>query len=177
MPKTVSRAAVCWPDCSAEMAAAPAAAAVLGDLLWCLGLGCLLGAGRQLLGLVLGEGPVRCFCWDVLAFAAAAFLICGFSAGVSASGLARWYMALGMLAGALAWNGTTGPAIRQLLHALGWGLLWPFRTLERRCLAPIHRRLTRAIQRRREKRKQKKAEKKPKNGKKQLQKPSKIVYN
>ena len=92
---------------------------------------------------------MRCFCWDVLAFAAAAFLVCGFSAGVSASGLARWYMALGMLAGALAWNGTASPAIRQLLHALGWGLLWPFRTLERRCLAPIHRRLTRAIQRRR----------------------------
>ena len=72
------------------MAAAPAAAAVWADVLWGLGLGCLLGAGRDILGLVLGNGPVRCFCWDLLAFAAAAVLVCGFSAGVSASGLARF---------------------------------------------------------------------------------------
>ena len=86
------------------MAASPALTAILGDVLWCLGLGCLLGACRDLTGLLLGEGPVRCFVWDVAAFAAAAVLLYGFCAGVSASGVARWYMAGAMLVGALAWE-------------------------------------------------------------------------
>ena len=33
------------------MAASPALTAILGDVLWCLGLGCLLGACRDLTGL------------------------------------------------------------------------------------------------------------------------------
>lgn len=74
------------------MAPAPAAWAVLSDALWCLGLGCLLAAGRDTVRLALGEGPVRCFFCDVAAFAAAAVLVCGFAAGASAGGLARWYM-------------------------------------------------------------------------------------
>ena len=43
------------------MAPAPAPWAVLGDALWCLGLGCLLAAARDALRLVLGEGKLRCF--------------------------------------------------------------------------------------------------------------------
>ena len=57
------------------MAPAPAAWAVLSDALWCLGLGCLLAAGRDTVRLALGEGPVRCFFCDVAAFAAAAVLV------------------------------------------------------------------------------------------------------
>ena len=177
MPRTGSQTAVCWPACSAEMAAAPAAAAVLSYLLWCLGLGCLLGMARQILGLVLGEGPVRCFCWDVLTFAAAAVLVCGFAAGVSASGLARWYMAAGVLAGVLAWYATIGPALSRLLHGLFRLLLWPLRMLEQRCLGPLRRAATRRLRKKRPCLVQKKAGKKPKNGKNQLQKPSKILYN
>ena len=78
------------------MAAAPAAAAVWADVLWCLGLGCLLWAVRDGAELLVGRGPVRCFVLDLLAFTAAAVLLVGFSAGVSAAGLARWYMAAGL---------------------------------------------------------------------------------
>ena len=74
------------------MAPAPAPWAVLGDALWCLGLGCLLAAARDALRLALGEGKLRCFLRDAAFFAAAAVLICGFAAGTSAGGLARWYM-------------------------------------------------------------------------------------
>lgn len=177
MQKTVSPTVGCWPACSAEMAAAPAAAAVLGDLLWCLGLGCLLGAGREALGLLFGEGRVRCFCWDVLSFAAAAFLVCGFSAGVSASGMARWYMTAGVLAGVLAWNSTVGPAVRRFFRGVLRFLLWPARVLEQRCFAPMRRRTVGMLERHKKQHTQKKAGKKAKNGKKQLQKPSKILYN
>ena len=75
MPRTASPAAGCWPACSASMAAAPAAWAVASDILWCLGLGCLLGAARDLLDLMPGGGAVRCFLWDIAVFAAAAVLV------------------------------------------------------------------------------------------------------
>lgn len=65
-------------------------------MLWCLGLGCLLWAVRDGAELLVGRGPVRCFVLDLLAFTAAAVLLVGFSAGVSAAGLARWYMAAGL---------------------------------------------------------------------------------
>ena len=159
------------------MAASPALTAILGDVLWCLGLGCLLGACRDLTGLLLGEGPVRCFVWDVAAFAAAAVLLYGFCAGVSASGVARWYMAGAMLAGALAWNA----AFRRPLHrAAGLCfrlLLWPFRTLHGRLLRPLLRRGRAALNRRRQKHLAKRTRKREEKRKKQLQKPSKILYN
>lgn len=177
MPRIGSQTAACWPASSAEMAASPAATAVLSDFLWCLGLGCLLGAGRQALGLVLGNGPVRCFFWDILAFVAAAVLVCGFSAGVSASGLARWYMAAGVLVGLLAWYATIGPAIRRALQGLLEIILWPLRVLEFRCFRPLFRALKQKVRQRLPHHIKKKAGKKPKNGKKQLQKPSKILYN
>ena len=82
------------------MAPAPAPWAVLGDALWCLGLGCLLAAARDALRLALGEGKLRCFLRDAAFFAAAAVLICGFAAGTSAGGLARWYMSAAVLLGA-----------------------------------------------------------------------------
>ena len=71
------------------MAPSPAPWAVLGDVLWCLGLGCLLGAARDAVRLALGEGPVRCFFRDIAVFAVAAVLVCGFAAGASAGGLAE----------------------------------------------------------------------------------------
>ena len=86
------------------MAPSPAPWAVLGDVLWCLGLGCLLGAARDAVRLALGEGPVRCFFRDIAVFAAAAVLVCGFAAGASAGGLARWYMSAAVLLGAVSWR-------------------------------------------------------------------------
>ena len=60
------------------MVPSPPLWAVLGDVLLCLGAGLLLGAVRDGATLAFGSGPVRCFVWDVLAFAAAAFVCCGF---------------------------------------------------------------------------------------------------
>lgn len=145
--------------------------------MWCLGLGCLLGAARDGMGLVFGNGPVRCFFWDVLAFAAAAVLVFGFSAGVSASGVARWYMTGALLAGALAWRQAVQPAVHRFLHGVLHLLLWPLQMTDRHVVRPLGRCLAAAIRRICPGRVHKKVGKKPKNGKKQLQKPSKILYN
>ena len=95
------------------MAPSPAPWAVLGDVLWCLGLGCLLGAARDAVRLALGEGPVRCFFRDIAVFAAAAVLVCGFAAGASAGGLARWYMSAAVLLGAVSWRWAVQPAVHS----------------------------------------------------------------
>lgn len=126
------------------MAAAPAAAAVWADVLWCLGLGCLLWAVRDGAELLVGRGPVRCFVLDLLAFTAAAVLLVGFSAGVSAAGLARWYMAVGLAAGALAWQKAIVPPlhalaawiVRLLLAPARWGRRVHCRTAAQSCLRP-----------------------------------------
>ena len=95
------------------MAPSPAPWAVLGDVVWCLGLGCLLGAARDAVRLALGEGPVRCFFRDIAVFAAAAVLVCGFAAGASAGGLARWYMSAAVLLGAVSWRWACTQNARQ----------------------------------------------------------------
>lgn len=159
------------------MTAAPAAWAVWGDVLWSLGLGCLLGFGRDAAGLLLGEGPIRRFCMDLLAFAVAAVLVCGFSAGMSASGVARWYMTVSMLAGAMAWYSAMRPGLHRLLAGLGRVLFCPFRMLHHRVLHPFACCCAGKLRRVLPNPEKKKEQKKTKNGKKQLQKPSKILYN
>ena len=113
------------------MNAAPALAAALRDVVACLGIGLLLAAARDALGLLLGNGRVRCFAWDLAAFAGAAVLLCGFVAGASSSGVMRWYMAAGLGAGALGWQW----AVSGLLHRLAGGVrraaVWPLRRLRR----------------------------------------------
>ncbi len=113
------------------MNAAPALAAALRDVVACLGIGLLLAAARDALGLLLGNGRVRCFAWDLAAFAGAAVLLCGFVAGASSSGVMRWYMAAGLGAGALSWQW----AVSGLLHRLAGGVrraaVWPLRRLRR----------------------------------------------
>lgn len=159
------------------MMAAPAASAVLADVLWCLGLGCLLGAARDGLSLVFGNGPVRCFFWDLLSFAAAAVLVFGFSTGVSASGVARWYMTGALLAGVLAWQQAVQPAVHRFARNVLHLLIWPLRMVDQHLLRPLGQHLAAAFRRVWPRRAHKKVRKKPKNGKKQLQKPSKILYN
>ncbi len=163
------------------MAAAPAAAAVWADVLWCLGLGCLLWAVRDGAELLLGRGPVRCFVLDILAFTAAAVLLVGFSAGVSAAGLARWYMAAGLAAGALAWQKALVPSLHQAAAFMVRLLLAPARFVQHRIAAPLrkalHARLVFLKKCCRRLSRKKKAEKSKKSGKNQLQKKSKILYN
>ena len=98
------------------MVPSPPLWAVLGDVLLCLGAGLLLGAVRDGATLAFGSGPVRCFVWDVLAFAAAAFVCCGFAAGASATGAARWYMAAAMGLGALCWRWCVSHAVHRALR-------------------------------------------------------------
>lgn len=154
------------------MTAAPPLAAVVGDVFWCLGAGMLLAVVRQALGLLMGNGKILCFVWDLLTCAAAAVLLCGFSAGVSASGVSRWYMALGMFAGAWGWSLTAAPAINSLIFGILKWLFVPFDMLEKALIRPVSGRL-------REKNEKylQKLKLCPKKKKKMLQKTGKILYN
>lgn len=114
------------------MAPSPAPWAVLGDVLWCLGLGCLLAGVRDAVRLALGEGALRCFFRDIAAFAAAAVLVCGFAAGASAGGLARWYMSAALLLGAVCWHWTVQPAVHRCAAAAAACLLAPLHAVNRR---------------------------------------------
>ena len=152
------------------MAPSPAPWAVLGDVLWCLGLGCLLAGVRDAVRLALGEGALRCF-------AAAAVLVCGFAAGASAGGLARWYMSAALLLGAVCWHWTVQPAVHRCAAAAAACLLAPLHAVEKTAVKPLKKRLAAARSCRRERKKAKKSEKKQKSAEKQLQKPSTILYN
>lgn len=160
------------------MAPSPAPWAVLGDVLWCLGLGCLLGAARDAVRLALGEGPVRCFFRDIAVFAAAAVLVCGFAAGASAGGLARWYMSAAVLLGAVSWRWAVQPAVHRAAAALAELACRPLRLVHNKMLVrPAQMRLQAAQSRRRACRKAKKSAKIKKSAEKRLQKPSKVLYN
>ena len=160
-----------------EMAPSPAPWAVLGDVLWCLGLGCLLGAARDAVRLALGEGPVRCFFRDIAVFAAAAVLVCGFAAGASAGGLARWYMSAAVLLGAVSWRWAVQPAVHRAAAALAELACRPLRLVHKMLVRPAQMRLQAAQSRRRACRKAKKSAKIKKSAEKRLQKPSKVLYN
>ena len=163
------------------MVPSPPLWAVLGDVLLCLGAGLLLGAVRDGATLAFGSGPVRCFVLDLLAFTAAAVLLVGFSAGVSAAGLARWYMAAGLAAGALAWQKAIVPPlhvltewiVRLLLAPACWGRRYIAVPLRKAACARLAALKNRCCPRR----PRKKAGKSKKSGKNQLQKKSKILYN
>ena len=158
------------------MTAAPPLTAVWTDVLWCLGIGVGLGLGRDLFGLLLGNGRVRCFLWDVLAFAAAAVLACGFAASVSAGGRVRWYMAAARAAGALGWRQTGSGPLFRLAAGLAAGLVFPLRWFTRRAAAPPGGRWADKKRLRHQKRAEKR-EQKAKKRKKVLQKPERMYYN
>ena len=150
------------------MAPSPAPWAVLGDVLWCLGLGCLLGAARDAVRLALGEGPVRCFFRDIAVFAAA---------GASAGGLARWYMSAAVLLGAVSWRWAVQPAVHRAAAARAELACRPLRLVHKMLVRPAQMRLQAAQSRRRACRKAKKSAKIKKSAEKRLQKPSKVLYN
>ena len=149
------------------MAPSPAPWAVLGDVLWCLGLGCLLGAARDAVRLALGEGPGRGFFRD----------IAGFAAGASAGGLARWYMSAAVLLGAVSWRWAVQPAVHRAAAALAELACRPLRIVHKMLVRPAQMRLQAAQSRRRACRKAKKSAKIKKSAEKRLQKPSKVLYN
>lgn len=162
------------------MVPSPPLWAVLGDVLLCLGAGLLLGAVRDGATLAFGSGPVRCFVWDVLAFAAAAFVCCGFAAGASAAGAARWYMAAAMGLGALCWRWCVSHAVHRALRGTVFVLVWPLRFAADYAVHPFKQRLLARIRKIRHARRRnaqdscKKSGKKPKNV---LQNKHTILYN
>lgn len=161
------------------MVPAPALPAIAGDVLWCLGLGLLLAMARSALGWGFGNGRILSFVWDLLAFAAAAVVLRGFAAGVSASGVVRWYMVAGMLAGACGWQGAAAPALQAAGRAVLALLLYPWRWFCRCVCAPAAEKARNLMKSKmalhRERRKIR--EKKAKTKKKQLQNPVNLLYN
>ena len=162
------------------MVPSPPLWAVLGDVLLCLGAGLLLGAVRDGATLAFGSGPVRCFVGDVLAFAAAAFVCCGFAAGAWATGAARWYMAAAMGLGTLCWRWCVSHAVHRALRGTVFVLVWPLRFAADYAVHPLKQRLLARIRKIRHARRRnaqdscKKSGKKPKNV---LQNKRTILYN
>ena len=150
------------------------------DVLLCLGAGLLVGAVRDGATLAFGSGPVRCFVWDVLAFAAAAFVCCGFAAGASATGAARWYMAAAMGLGALCWRWCVSHAVHRALRGTVFVLVWPLRFAADYAVHPFKQWLLARIRKIRHARRHnaqdscEKSGKKPKNV---LQNKRTILYN
>ena len=110
-------------------------------------------------------------------FAAAAVLVCGFAAGASAGGLARWYMSAAVLLGAVSWRWAVQPAVHRAAAALAELACRPLRLVHKMLVRPAQMRLQAAQSRRRACRKAKKSAKIKKSAEKRLQKPSKVLYN
>ena len=146
-------------------------------MLWCLGIGLCIAGGRDALGLLFGDSrPVR-LVLDLTGFAAAAVAVCGFSAQVSASGTARWYMAAAMAAGAFGWSVTVSALLHRGTAMVLRILVLPLRGMERKILSPFHNRLVQAAFSAKQKRLHRKQVKKRKKQKKMLQNPKRILYN
>ncbi len=159
------------------MTASPPFWAVWTDVLWCLGIGLCIAAGRDVLGLLFGESrPVR-FMLDLAGFAAAAVAVCGFAAQLSASGTARWYMAAAMALGTLGWSVTTSPLLHRGMELLLRILAFPLHWTAQKVVRPIKRKLIQAAFSAKQKHSRRKQGKKRKKQKKMLQNPKRILYN
>ena len=112
-----------------------------------------------------------------LALAAAAVLVCGFAAGASAGGLARWYMSAAVLLGAVSWRWAVQPAVHRAAAALAELACRPLWLVHKMLVRPAQMRLQAAQSRRRACHKAKKSAKIKKSAEKRLQKPSKVLYN
>ena len=104
-------------------------------------------------------------------------LVCGFAAGASAGGLARWYMSAAVLLGAVSWRWAVQPAVHRAAAALAELACRPLRLVHKMLVRPAQMRLQAAQSRRRACRKAKKSAKIKKSAEKRLQKPSKVLYN
>ena len=115
-------------------------------------------------GLLLGHSRPVHFALDLLAFAAAAVLACGFAAGLAAGGVVRWYMAAAMAAGALGWQAAVSGPLHRAAGLTLRLLTLPMRLTERYLARPLAARL--AVLRQKNKRSAAKRKKHPKKNKK-----------
>lgn len=146
---------------------------VLADTLCCLGLGFLLAAVYDMARFLLGNTKVVCFVLDLSGFLLAAVLLCSFSASRSYSGVVRWYMAAGLLAGMLGYFFVLAPATGTLQKILQWAFRLPFLLIGVLLLRPLWRLLKRNCHTVQKKHKAKAAKRRTK----QLQKKAQVLYN
>lgn len=99
---------------------------VLADTLCCVGLGFLLAVLYDMARFALGNAKLVCFVLDLLAFLLAAVLLCSFAASRSFSGVVRWFMSAGLLAGLVGYFYVLAPATQRLQIGLKWLLSRPF---------------------------------------------------
>ncbi len=145
----------------------------LADSLCCLGLGFLLAVLYDAGRLVFGSAKPVCFVLDLAAFLLAAVLLCSFSASRSYSGVVRWYMAAGLLAGLAGYFFVLAPATQAMQRLLRWALSRPFVLLWLLAGRPAARLAGRAWGKAAAKRRNKAAKRRTK----QLQKTAKVLYN
>lgn len=158
------------------MLASPPFWAVWTDVLWCLGLGLALAAARDLAQLLFGDSSPVQFALDLLQAGCAAVLLCGFAAGLSASGGVRWYMAAALLLGGLGWRWSGSLLLHRAFHRILRLLTLPFRGLQR-LTRPLARRIRILAGRRRAEKADRKRQKSQKKHKNRLQNPTRILYN
>lgn len=159
------------------MVAQAALPLAVADALCCVGLGVLLAALYDVARFFLGDAKPVCFVLDCIAALAAAVLLCGFAAGRSYSGVARWYMAAGLVAGLAAYFTTLAPVGRALQKLLKWLLTRPFALLQLLVLWPLCRTLGSQLHRLREKISHKIGNLCKKQQQKRLQKQCEVLYN
>lgn len=116
-------------------------AGVAADLSGCLALGVLLAGALLAAQAALGGRPLARFFQDVLGFALAAVLLCGFAATRSAAGSVRWYMLGALAAGVWAGRRALGPALLRAAALARWAAALPLRLAFRLAVAPAAARL------------------------------------
>lgn len=136
----------------------------------------LYGMGRPL-PLAAARCAALCGMWLPLL---PRFVCCGFAAGASATGAARWYMAAAMGLGALCWRWCVSHAVHRALRGTVFVLVWPLRFAADYAVHPFKQWLLARIRKIRHARRHnaqdscKKSGKKPKNV---LQNKHTILYN
>ena len=144
-----------------------------GDLLDCMGWGLVLALAYDLCRTLTGSGFWRCFFLDLLGFLAAAVVLRGYAAGLSAAGAPRWYHGAGLALGAAAWFAGIAPALAGVRRRLAWLLARPVRLAEIWLWQPLEARVRARLARPRKIKKKKS----PKLPEKQLPKKGRMLYN
>ena len=146
---------------------------VLADTLCCLGLGFFLAVCYDLARFFLGGSRPVCFVLDLTAFACAAVLLHSFAAGRSYSGVVRWYMVAGTVAGLWGYFFVLASGLGTLRSLAEWLVLLPVRLTWITAVRPVGRLCGRRLERTREKLHSAVVKRQTK----QLQKKAKVLYN
>ncbi len=145
----------------------------LADARCCLGLGLLLAVSYDAARWLLGSSRPVCFVLDLTVFACAAVLLHSFAAGRSYSGVVRWYMVAGTVAGLWGYFFVLAPGLDTLRSLAEWLVLLPMRLTWITAGRPVGRLCGRRLERTRKKLHSAVVKRQTK----QLQKKAKGLYN